>query len=147
MQQMLLPIAKHLISKHPSFNFQLPNSVYGDSQTDLVCPMYMRVWDIVKIANDPTETRPGLYGGDFGDVPNDLNFCLNGITAVTPQNGSHAHGIHYGLRLLQKNIFLTTTAKLLHSKRWVEAGHVISSTQMIISKDATVVSEILGDNQ
>lgn len=20
------------------------------------------------------------YGGDFGDVPNDLNFCLNGIT-------------------------------------------------------------------
>ena len=26
--------------------------------TDIVCPMYMRVWDIVKIANDPTETRP-----------------------------------------------------------------------------------------
>lgn len=20
------------------------------------------------------------YGGDFGDVPNDLNFCLNGLT-------------------------------------------------------------------
>ncbi|RVW22266.1 Beta-galactosidase [Vitis vinifera] len=26
--------------------------------TDIVCPMYMRVWDIVKIAKDPTETRP-----------------------------------------------------------------------------------------
>ncbi|KAK7368714.1 hypothetical protein VNO80_10743 [Phaseolus coccineus] len=26
--------------------------------TDIVCPMYMRVWDMVKIANDPTETRP-----------------------------------------------------------------------------------------
>ncbi|XP_077218158.1 glycoside hydrolase family 2 protein [Tasmannia lanceolata] len=103
------------------------------SSTDVVCPMYMRVWDIVKIANDPTETRPlilceyshamgnsngniheywkaidstvglqggfiwewvdqGLlkegpdgskhwaYGGDFGDTPNDLNFCLNGLT-------------------------------------------------------------------
>ncbi|KAL6989747.1 beta-galactosidase [Sarracenia purpurea var. burkii] len=101
--------------------------------TDIVCPMYMRIWDMVKIANDPTETRPlvlceyshamgnsngnineyweaidstfglqggfiwdwvdqGLlkdaadgskhwaYGGDFGDSPNDLNFCLNGLT-------------------------------------------------------------------
>lgn len=28
------------------------------SSTDIVCPMYMRVWDIVKIANDPAETRP-----------------------------------------------------------------------------------------
>ncbi|KAH9617726.1 hypothetical protein KSS87_001056 [Heliosperma pusillum] len=99
------------------------------SSTDIVCPMYMRVWDIVKIANDPNETRPlilceyshamgnsngnideyweaidntfGLqggfiwdwvdqegvdgkkhwaYGGDFGDTPNDLNFCINGLT-------------------------------------------------------------------
>ncbi|XP_073014816.1 LOW QUALITY PROTEIN: uncharacterized protein [Primulina eburnea] len=101
--------------------------------TDIVCPMYMRVWDMVKIAEDPAELRPlilceyshsmgnstgniheyweaidstfGLqggfiwdwvdqallkegmdgskhwaYGGDFGDTPNDLNFCLNGIT-------------------------------------------------------------------
>ncbi|XP_020579195.1 uncharacterized protein LOC110023894 [Phalaenopsis equestris] len=101
--------------------------------TDIVCPMYMRVWDMVKIAADPKEIRPlilceyshamgnsngniheyweaidstfglqggfiwdwadqGLlkegkdgikhwaYGGDFGDLPNDLNFCLNGLT-------------------------------------------------------------------
>ncbi|CAN6444056.1 unnamed protein product [Victoria cruziana] len=101
--------------------------------TDVICPMYMRVWDIVSIAKDPTELRPlilceyshamgnsngnlkeyweaidaipglqggfiwdwvdqGLlkvgpdgrkhwaYGGDFGDSPNDLNFCLNGLT-------------------------------------------------------------------
>ncbi|KAG2671873.1 hypothetical protein I3760_13G013400 [Carya illinoinensis] len=66
--------------------------------TDIICPMYMRVWDIVKIAKDPTETRPLIlceyallkdgadgrkhwaYGGDFGDIPNDLNFCLNGLT-------------------------------------------------------------------
>jgi beta-galactosidase/beta-glucuronidase len=26
--------------------------------TDVVCPMYMRVWDIVKIAQDPNESRP-----------------------------------------------------------------------------------------
>lgn len=28
------------------------------SSTDIVCPMYMRVWDILKIANDPSENRP-----------------------------------------------------------------------------------------
>ena len=28
------------------------------SSTDIVCPMYMRVWDILKIAKDPSETRP-----------------------------------------------------------------------------------------
>jgi hypothetical protein len=24
----------------------------------ILCPMYMRIWDIVKIANDPSEARP-----------------------------------------------------------------------------------------
>ncbi|KAF9591655.1 hypothetical protein IFM89_005236 [Coptis chinensis] len=110
------------------------------SSTDIICPMYMRVWDIVKIAKDPTETRPlilceyshamgnsngnlheyweaidntfglqggfiwdwvdqGLlkegvdgtkhwaYGGDFGDTPNDLNFCLNGL--IWPDRTPH----------------------------------------------------------
>jgi beta-galactosidase len=28
------------------------------SSTDIVCPMYMRVWDILKIAQDPSENRP-----------------------------------------------------------------------------------------
>jgi hypothetical protein len=28
------------------------------SSTDIVCPMYMRIWDIVKISNDPSEARP-----------------------------------------------------------------------------------------
>eukprot|EP00249_Psilotum_nudum_P022717 c28621_g1_i1 orf=380-3835(-) len=103
------------------------------TSTDIVCPMYMPVWDIIKIAKDETESRPvilceyshamgnsngnlheyweaiertpglqggfiwdwvdqGLlkkgsngekywaYGGDFGDSPNDLNFCINGLT-------------------------------------------------------------------
>jgi len=28
------------------------------SSTDIVCPMYMRVWDIIKIALDQNESRP-----------------------------------------------------------------------------------------
>ncbi|CAM6110904.1 unnamed protein product [Calypogeia fissa] len=108
--------------------------------TDVVCPMYMRVWDIVSIARDVQESRPlilceyshamgnsngnihkywaaidsmhglqggfiwdwvdqgllkkgddGLkhwaYGGDFGDQPNDLNFCLNGL--IWPDRTPH----------------------------------------------------------
>ncbi|KAG5565113.1 hypothetical protein RHGRI_001118 [Rhododendron griersonianum] len=124
------------------------------TSTDIVCPMYMRIWDIVKIAEDPSETRPlilceygplfryshsmgnsngnisdyweaidttfglqggfiwewvdqGLlkeaadgskhwaYGGDFGDTPNDLNFCLNGL--VWPDRTPHPalHEVKY----------------------------------------------------
>ncbi|XP_024380788.1 uncharacterized protein [Physcomitrium patens] len=110
------------------------------TSTDVVCPMYTRVWDIIKIAEDPSESRPvilceyshamgnsngniqaywdaidgihglqggfiwdwadqGLlkegkdgvkywaYGGDFGDVPHDLNFCLNGL--IWPNRRPH----------------------------------------------------------
>ncbi|KAK5826678.1 Beta-galactosidase [Gossypium arboreum] len=248
--------------------------------TDIVCPMYMRVWDIVKIAKDPNEARPlilceyshamgnscgniheyweaidnifGLqggfiwdwvdqallkdngngskywaYGGDFGDSPNDLNFCLNGITWPdrTPHPTLHevkyvyqpikvylrestvkikntnfyettegvvfewavlGDGCELGCGILSlpviepqssydiewksgpwyplwassdaEEIFLTITTKLLHSKRWVEAGHVVSSTQVqlpskrdivphiIKTKDDVLSTEILGDN-
>ena len=40
--------------------------------TDIVCPMYMRVWDMVKIANDPDETRPLIlceYEFDISNFP------------------------------------------------------------------------------
>ncbi|CAL0328768.1 unnamed protein product [Lupinus luteus] len=247
--------------------------------TDIVCPMYMRVWDMLKIANDPAETRPlilceyshamgnsngnlhtyweaidntfGLqggfiwdwvdqallkldengvkrwaYGGEFGDMPNDLNFCLNGLTF--PDRTAHpvlhevkylyqpikvilhdgkleiknthffqtteglefswyasADGCNLGSGVLSlapikpqssytidwqsgpwyslwassssEEIFLTITAKLLNSTRWVEAGHVISSTQVqlparrdivphaISISSGTLVAETLGD--
>ncbi|XVE52295.1 hypothetical protein DITRI_Ditri02bG0111300 [Diplodiscus trichospermus] len=248
--------------------------------TDIVCPMYMRVWDIVKIAKDPNETRPlilceyshamgnsngniheyweaidnifGLqggfiwewvdqallkdnengskywaYGGDFGDSPNDLNFCLNGLTWPdrTPHPALHevkyiyqpikvslsgstikvkntnfyettegvefkwaalGDGCELGCGILPlpviepqssyemewksgpwyplwassdaEEIFLTITAWLLYSKRWVEAGHVVSSAQIqlpakrdivphiIKTKDDVLCTEILGDN-
>lgn len=222
------------------------------SSTDIVCPMYMRVWDMVKIAKDPTEMRPlilceyshamgnsngnineyweaidstfglqggfiwdwvdqGLlkagadgkkhwaYGGDFGDTPNDLNFCLNGLIwpdrtphpalhevkfvyqpikvsfaegLLKVKNSNffgttealefswalHGDGCELGSGLLSVpplepqgsyevdwksgpwhspwtsssavENFLTITVKLLHLKRWVESGHVISSTQL-----------------
>ncbi|OMO87190.1 hypothetical protein COLO4_20752 [Corchorus olitorius] len=250
------------------------------SSTDIVCPMYMRVWDMVKIAQDPNETRPlilceyshamgnsngniheyweaidnifGLqggfiwewvdqsllkdnghggkfwaYGGHFGDSPNDLNFCLNGLvwpdrtphpalhevkyvyqpikvslaeSIIKIKNGNfydtteglefkwtaHGDGCELGCGTLSlpviepqssydiewksgpwyplwassdaEEIFLTITAKLLYSKRWVEAGHVVSSTQVqlpakrdilphiIKTKDDLLSAEILGDN-
>ncbi|KAF3434286.1 hypothetical protein FNV43_RR25389 [Rhamnella rubrinervis] len=249
------------------------------TSTDIVCPMYMRIWDIVKIAKDPDEIRPlilceyshsmgnsngniheyweaidstfglqggfiwewvdqGLlkegtdgskhwaYGGDFGDIPNDLNFCLNGLTwpdrtphpalhevkyvyqpiKVLLTEGTvkiknthfyetteglefswvvHGDGCKLGSGILSlplikpqnscdiewhsapwyalwassfaEDIFLTITAKLLHATQWVEAGHVVSSTQVqlparrktipyvIKPKDATFNTEINKD--
>lgn len=37
-------------------------------------------------------TKHWAYGGDYGDIPNDLNFCLNGI--VWPDRSIHpaVHG-------------------------------------------------------
>ncbi|GFY94924.1 glycoside hydrolase family 2 protein [Actinidia rufa] len=249
------------------------------TSTDIVCPMYMRIWDIVKVANDPTETRPlilceyshamgnsngniheyweaidstfglqggfiwewadqGLlkdaengskhwaYGGDFGDTPNDLNFCVHGVTfpdrtphpalhefkyvyqpikvslreetikitntyfcettqALEFSWAVHGDGCELGSGILslpsiepQSNYeinwksgpwyslwasslaaenFLTVTVKLLQSTRWVESGHVISSSQIqlpakrdvvphvIKTCDGTMHTEIVGD--
>lgn len=33
------------------------------------------------------------YGGDFGDTPNDLNFCLNGLTWPDRTPHPAMHGI------------------------------------------------------
>ncbi len=43
--------------------------------TDVVCPMYMRVWDIVKIAQDPNESRPVIL----------CEYCSVGILPTTTQ--------------------------------------------------------------
>ncbi|KAG9456219.1 hypothetical protein H6P81_000727 [Aristolochia fimbriata] len=239
-------------SKDPSRLLHYEGGGSRTSSTDVVCPMYMRVWDIIKIANDPQETRPlilceyshamgnsngnlhayweaidnieglqggfiwdwvdqGLlkeghdgkkywaYGGDFGDTPNDLNFCLNGI--MWPDRTPHpvvnevkfvyrpikvflkdnvlkifnghffestqglefawliqgdgidlASGIlslpivspqgSYDINLESSpwsyiwetcsasEVFLTITAKLTQSTRWVSAGHIVAYTQV-----------------
>lgn len=274
-------LAGWIRGKDPSRPLHYEGGGSRTTATDVVCPMYMRVWDIVKIAQDPTETRPvilceyshamgnsngsldeywkaidttfglqggfiwdwvdqGLlkegsdgtkhwaYGGDFGDIPNDLNFCLNGI--VWPDRSIHpaVHEVKYcyqpikvsfkdgiikitnthffdttqelefewtlygdgspceiGSGVLsvptiepQKSFeikwdsgvwyqlwssssaaetFMTITAKLLHSTRWAESGHVILSSQIqlpiqnesvphvIKAKDATFSTEITED--
>jgi len=238
------------------------------TSTDIVCPMYMRIWDIVKIAEDPSETRPlilceyshamgnsngnineyweaidgtfglqggfiwewvdqGLlkdaadgskhwaYGGDFGDTPNDLNFCLNGLTwpdrtphpslhevkyvyqpiKISFKEGVmkitntyffkttkalefiwavHGDGCELGSGILSlppiepmssydinwKSVpwyslwassaaaenFLTVDVKLLQSTRWVESGHVISSTQVQLPAKREFVPHVIKTN-
>lgn len=146
------------------------------SSTDIVCPMYMRVWDVVKIAKDPSETRPlilceyshamgnsngnidaywmaidntfglqggfiwdwadqGLlkedsdgskfwaYGGDFGDNPNDSNFCLNGI--VWPDRTIHPalHEVKY----LHQPIKISSADNMLK----IENGHFFETTEAL----------------
>ncbi|KAF2322515.1 hypothetical protein GH714_017392 [Hevea brasiliensis] len=225
------------------------------TSTDIICPMYSHsmgnssgnideyweaidgtfglqggfIWDWVDqglLKESSDGSKHWAYGGDFGDTPNDLNFCLNGLTWPdrTPHPALHevkyvyqaikvslqestikitnthffettqglefswaAHGDGYelgsgilSLPLIKPQssydiewelgpwhpmwasssageIFLTITAKLLHSTRWVEAGHVISSTQVqlpprnqitpyvIKAADATLSTETIDD--
>lgn len=130
--------------------------------TDVVCPMYMRVEEMLKIAQDEKELRPlilceyshamgnsngnihkyweaidkvqglqggfiwdwvdqGLlkqlggekgdpgqwywaYGGDFGDVPHDLNFCLNGL--LWPDRSLHP--AMHELKLMYQPVGIST---------------------------------------
>lgn len=41
-----------------------------------------------------------------------------------------------------EEIFLTITTKLLHSKRWVEARHVVSSTQVQLPSKREIVPHV-----
>lgn len=45
------------------------------------------------LKDGPDGNKHWAYGGDFGDIPNDLNFCLNGI--VWPDRTLHpaVHGV------------------------------------------------------
>ena len=43
------------------------------------------IWDMIDQGLEKTDVATGqkfyAYGGDFGDIPNDANFCLNGVFA------------------------------------------------------------------
>ena len=45
------------------------------------------IWDWVDQGLDPEGNEKWKYGGDFGDKPNDANFCINGL--VWPNREPH----------------------------------------------------------
>ena len=51
-----------------------------------VCVIYIYVCDQGLLQTMPDGTRRWAYGGDFGDEPNDKQFCINGLLplALTP---------------------------------------------------------------
>ncbi|KAJ6832631.1 uncharacterized protein M6B38_343210 [Iris pallida] len=164
------------------------------SSTDIVCPMYMRVWDIVKIANDPCESRPlilceyshamgnsngniheywkaidstfglqggfiwdwvdqGLlkedkdgkkhwaYGGDFGDTPNDLNFCLNGL--IWPDRTPHPalHEVKYVYQPIKVSL-MEDKVKIFNAQ-FFEATNAIEFSWLLCGDGCTLGSGIL----
>lgn len=48
-------------------------------------------------------TKQWAYGGDFGDEPNDLNFCLNGI--IWPDRTPHP-AVHGNKSIIEQIIYL-----------------------------------------
>lgn len=164
------------------------------SSTDIICPMYMRVWDIVKIANDPCESRPlilceyshamgnsngniheywkaidstfglqggfiwdwvdqGLlkedkdgkkywaYGGDFGDTPNDLNFCLNGL--IWPDRTPHPalHEVKYVYQPIKVSL-MEDKVKIFNAQ-FFEATDAIEFSWLLCGDGCTLGSGIL----
>lgn len=261
-------LAGWIRGKDPSRLLHYEGGGSRTASTDIICPMYMRVWDILKIAKDQSETRPlilceyshamgnsngniheywkaidstfglqggfiwdwvdqGLlkeaedgnkfwaYGGDFGDIPNDLNFCINGLLWPdrTPHPALHevkyvyqpvkvvltgdkvkitnaqyfeatnaiefswllcGDGCNLGAGILDipiiepqdsyefeldvspwrsllescfaTEIFLTVTATLRQSTRWVKDGHVLASAQLSLPAKRTSAPHAMNFN-
>lgn len=59
--------------------------------TGWVCVFIIRLDDVLFCQGLLKERSDGIkhwaYGGDFGDSPNDLNFCLNGL--IWPDRSPH----------------------------------------------------------
>ncbi|KAK6233542.1 hypothetical protein QUC31_005948 [Theobroma cacao] len=86
------------------------------SSTDIICPMYMRVWDIVKIAKDPNETRPLIlceYSHAMGNSNGNIHEYWEAIDNIFGLQGGFIWD-------------------------WVD--------QIIKTKDDVLSTEILGDN-
>jgi beta-galactosidase len=52
------------------------------------------IWDMIDQGLEKTDEKTGqkffAYGGDFGDIPNDKNFCFNGVFASDRTPNPHA---------------------------------------------------------
>lgn len=52
------------------------------------------IWDMIDQGLEKTDEKTGqtfyAYGGDFGDIPNDENFCMNGVFAADRTPNPHA---------------------------------------------------------
>ncbi|TWT71730.1 glycoside hydrolase family 2 TIM barrel-domain containing protein [Crateriforma conspicua] len=57
------------------------------------------IWDMIDQGLERTDAETGqsyfAYGGDYGDVPNDGNFCLNGVFASDRTPKPHAYECKY----------------------------------------------------
>ena len=56
------------------------------------------IWDMIDQGLEKTHTdgtKFYAYGGDFGDKPNDKNFCLNGVFASDRTPNPHAWECKY----------------------------------------------------
>ncbi|TGV01876.1 glycoside hydrolase family 2 TIM barrel-domain containing protein [Flavivirga rizhaonensis] len=69
------------------------------------------IWDMIDQGLETT-TKKGdkfyAYGGDFGDIPNDKNFCINGVFSPDRKANPHAWEVKY---IYQPFNFETVDAK------------------------------------
>ncbi len=56
------------------------------------------IWDMIDEGLEKEDNNGGkfyAYGGDFGDIPNDKNFCMNGVFASDRTPNPHAYECKY----------------------------------------------------
>ena len=106
--------------------------IYADSS---ICGA--AIWDWV----DQGIEKDGsfLYGGDFGDKPNDGPFCINGI--VAPDRKPHPH--YYEVQHVYQPISFEQYKDTIYSHDHLDAFHIINHDQFTPLSDYNIThSEI-----
>lgn len=82
----------------------------------------LRIQGLLKDSGDGR--KRWAYGGDFGDVPNDLNFCLNGL--IWPDRTPHP-ALHGKLM-----IYIICTRTTVLGKSWLIALVIVFRSQVCV---------------
>jgi len=105
------------------------------------------VWDWIDQAlwKDPADIAKGfVYGGDFGDFPNDNNFCVNGIIGADLQPHPHYLELHkvyqpFSIELIKKD---PLTIEVSNRNLTLNADHCNFSYQIIENGMMTQVTNL-----
>jgi len=81
------------------------------------------------------ELRDGeffAYGGDFGDVPNDGNFCINGL--IAPDRTVHPH--YYEMKKIYQPVYFSLEGKTCTIRNWyafLDLSHLAFSWELRVA--------------
>ena len=79
------------------------------------------IWDMIDQGLEKKDPKTGktffAYGGDFGDLPNQKNFCLNGVFAADRTPNPHAEEVKYVFQPFEVQLLDNSKAKIRIANR------------------------------